>query len=207
MSLVSKHLRRESAVPSLLDYGCGTGEFLNASRQKGFSIAGVEPSAIARNQATSKTKTEIASDVYQIKDTFDAITLWHVLEHVGDLNEKISSLKLLLKKNGTMFIAVPNHNSRDAKYYQHLWAGYDVPRHLWHFNAQSMTQLLTNHGMKVETIIPMKLDSFYVSMLSEKYKAEKQSALTMMRGAWNGLLSNLSARNKNYSSQIFVVRK
>jgi SAM-dependent methyltransferase len=207
ISLITKYLRKDSTIPSVLDYGCGTGEFLSVCCYKRFATAGVEPSQTARSQAASRTNSDIASDVSQISDTFDVITLWHVLEHIHDLNEKISVLKSLLKKNGTMFIAVPNHNSRDAKYYGHLWAGYDVPRHLWHFNVQSMTLLLKNHGLKVEAVVPMKLDAFYVSMLSEKYKAGKQSLTTMILGAWNGLKSNLAARNKNYSSQIFVVRK
>lgn len=196
-----------STKKTILDYGCGTGEFLNACAANGFEIAGVEPSAAARKQATSKTKIEITDDLKKIESSFDVITLWHVLEHVEDLNEKISQLKSMLSKSGTMFIAVPNHQSTDAKHYRELWAGYDVPRHLWHFNERSMTTLLQNHGLTLHKIIPMKLDAFYVSMLSEKYRTGKQSLSTMIAGFWNGLKSNLSAGKNNYSSQIFVIRK
>lgn len=192
--------------PILLDYGCGTGYFLKKMQKNGFNIAGVEPSLTARTNAEKITNSQIATKIEQVSTAFDAITLWHVLEHVNDLNQLVSQLKQHLKRDGTLFIAVPNHRSADAKKYGMTWAGYDVPRHLWHFEQNTMTQLLKKHNLSIVEMVPMKLDAFYVSMLSEKYKAGKQSVLTFTKGLLNGLLSNLKAKDKNYSSIIYIAR-
>jgi 2-polyprenyl-3-methyl-5-hydroxy-6-metoxy-1,4-benzoquinol methylase len=203
-TLVKKYANGKRA--SLLDYGCGTGFFLRKVKENGFNIAGVEPSAIARSTAEKITTTEIKSRIEDIKNQFDIITLWHVLEHVSNLNELITQLKERLTRNGTLLIAVPNHNSEDAKTYGMTWAGYDVPRHLWHFEQKTMQQLLSNHKLKIVKTIPMKLDAFYVSMLSEKYISNGQSIFTFAKGFLNGLLSNLKARNNNYSSILYIAR-
>lgn len=192
--------------PSLLDYGCGTGYFLASMKQNGFKIAGVEPSSIARSNAEKITNEKINETIESVEGTFDIITLWHVLEHVNDLNSAMQKLKARLSTNGTIFIAVPNYKSNDAKTYGMKWAGYDVPRHLWHFEQKTMMQLLGNHRMKIVETVPMKLDAFYVSMLSEKYKSGEQSIITFTKGMINGLLSNLKAKDKNYSSIIYIAR-
>lgn len=192
--------------PSLLDYGCGTGFFLNKMKENGFNIAGVEPSDIARKNAEKMTGVKIASALSEIKMKFDIITLWHVLEHVSNLNEAINELKQRLNKDGTILIAVPNYKSADAQAYGMTWAGYDVPRHLWHFEQKTMQQLLANHQLRIVATVPMKLDSFYVSMLSEKYLSGGQSIITFTKGLLNGLISNLKAKDKNYSSIIYIAR-
>jgi predicted SAM-dependent methyltransferase len=130
--------------------------------------------------------------------------MWHVLEHVPNLVEYISKLRELLKENGTLIIAVPNYKSYDAKYYKQFWAAYDVPRHLWHFSQKSISLLFKKENMLVEKTLPMKLDSFYVSLLSEKYKAKKSNYL---KAFFIGLLSNLKAiSTKEYSSLIYVIK-
>jgi 2-polyprenyl-3-methyl-5-hydroxy-6-metoxy-1,4-benzoquinol methylase len=192
--------------PSLLDYGCGTGDFLKTCKENGFTIRGVEPSPIARTQAQETTLENIAEDLSQVTRQFNVITLWHVLEHVPNLNETIASLKSHLEKNGTIFIAVPNHLSRDAKKYKNDWAAYDVPRHLWHFNRDTMKLLLANHALHIHKIIPMKLDAFYVSMLSEKHTTRKNSIFTLLKGFLMGMKSNLLAKNGDYSSLIYVIK-
>jgi 2-polyprenyl-3-methyl-5-hydroxy-6-metoxy-1,4-benzoquinol methylase len=192
----------------LLDFGCGTGEFLHAAKTNGFQVSGVEPSDIARSQASKLTNKKIRESVDEVEESFDVITLWHVIEHVPDLNVLIEQLKSRLAKNGTMFIAVPNHLSLDAKRYKELWAGYDVPRHLWHFSRSTMTKLLMKHSLNVESVIPMKLDSFYVSMLSEKYIRKKNSISGLTKAFFIGLKSNSNgARTGEYSSLIYVVKK
>jgi len=199
---------RETTAKKILDFGCGTGEFLKEAKKNGYSITGVEPSDIARAQATELTEEKIHESISDAEGPFDFITLWHVLEHVPDLNDLLLKLSRLLTKNGTMFIAVPNHQSLDAKLYDELWAGYDVPRHLWHFSRQTMTRLLTKHSLTLERIIPMKLDAFYVSMLSEKYSRKKNSLPGLFTAFINGLKSNLAgAKTKDYSSLIYVVKK
>lgn len=195
---------------SLLDYGCGTGSFLSYAKEKGWSIHGVEPAARPRATATSQTQTTIAGSLAELAAIkVNVITLWHVLEHVHDLHTVLGRLTQLLNTNGTIFIAVPNHRSFDAQHYGRFWAAYDTPRHLWHFSKANMQELLRQHGLKLQHVIPMKLDAFYVSMLSEKYKRSPgESLINMVRGFGTGLRSNLKAmRTREYSSLIYIAGK
>jgi 2-polyprenyl-3-methyl-5-hydroxy-6-metoxy-1,4-benzoquinol methylase len=208
VNLVSKHVNG-SKGNNLLDYGCGTGEFLKRAQQVGYNVTGVEPSDLARTQALELTNAPVAASVDEITTgPFDAITLWHVLEHVPDLNGVLEQLKTRLRENGTIFIAVPNHQSHDAKVYRELWAGYDVPRHLWHFSKENMKALFQKHNLKLSAIVPMKLDAFYVSMLSEKYKRNKISIAGLSKAFITGLQSNAKAASTSeYSSLIFIGKK
>ena len=159
----------------------------------------------ANKETKKKTFTEISKDISELSNKqFDVITMWHVLEHVPNLNEYISILRKILKPNGTLVVAVPNHKSYDATYYKEFWAAYDVPRHLWHFSRLSIDKLFHLAGMKVTKVLPMKFDSFYVSLLSEKYKPGKSNFL---KAFFIGLRSNLKARtSKEYSSLIYVIK-
>lgn len=194
---------------TLLDYGCGTGEFLAAAKQNGYTVAGVEPSQGAREKALTITNAPIYGELQSLQTkTFDIITLWHVLEHVPDVNSVIDQLCAKLTHNGTIFIAVPNHNSADGKHYGTNWAGYDVPRHLWHFSKRTMNLLLGNHGLQIRHLVPMKLDAYYVSLLSEKYIDGKQTVTNMMRAFLKGASSNIKARKTGeYSSLIYIAQK
>lgn len=194
---------------SLLDVGCGTGDFLAFAKAKGLTTFGTEPSAKARAVAQKKDVNVVDSIASLPTQTFDVITLWHVLEHIYDLHGTLDKLKERLNEHGTIFIAVPNYESPDAMHYKNLWAAYDVPRHVWHFSKNSMYSLLGNASLSVKKSVPMKLDAYYVSLLSEKYKADGKITLTgAIRGLYNGWKSNLRAkREKNYSSLIYVVTK
>lgn len=202
--LLSKYQKPGTA----LDFGCGTGEFLKALKTDGWKIAGIEPSAIARKKAEITTGEKIYSDLTNLtSEQYETITAWHVLEHVPDLNNTLQILKSRLKKDGTIFIAVPNYESPDAKHYKNYWAGYDVPRHLWHFSKNSMTQLLEQHKLKMTEIVPMKLDAYYVSMLSEKYVHQNEPSITALtKGFFSGLRSNITASTDNYSSLIYIAK-
>ncbi|MBL7873085.1 MAG: class I SAM-dependent methyltransferase [Cyclobacteriaceae bacterium] len=193
----------------ILDYGCGTGEFLHFMQVKNWKVSGVEPSEIAKHKATQITQSEILTDLNSTKDKFDAITLWHVLEHVHDLNQKINDLINHLNDDGIIFIAVPNHESEDAKKYRSYWAGYDVPRHVWHFSQSNMKHLLNKHGLSLIKTEPMKLDSYYVSLLSEIYKnPNAMSLISMSRAFFSGLQSNRHARKTgSYSSLIYIAKR
>jgi 2-polyprenyl-3-methyl-5-hydroxy-6-metoxy-1,4-benzoquinol methylase len=206
-NLVRKHTK---AAQQILDYGCGTGDFLSYCAQRNWKISGVEPAVSARAIASSKTNVPIHSDIKELSnERYSAITLWHVLEHVPDLNLILTELRSHLAKDGTLFIAVPNHESFDAKYYQSYWAGYDVPRHLWHFNPESMKILLDKNGLQVTQTYPMKLDSFYVSLLSEKYiNNGKATLFSLIKAFFLGVTSNLKAiTTGKYSSLIYVCKK
>lgn len=203
-------LKTNSLYPpkAVLDYGCGTGSFLEYCKQNSMEVAGVEPSSTARAEAIKQTQVEIVADLHEVKNTFDAITLWHVLEHVSDLNKTLENLKGKLRENGTMFIAVPNLQSRDAKKYQEHWAAFDVPRHLWHFSKITMKKLLEKHQLQLRHIVPMRLDAYYVSLLSEKYKRGTSGVTSLGNAIIQGWKSNSAARQTGeYSSLIYIVRK
>jgi len=189
---------------TILDVGAGTGEFLKVCQDNSWEVFGTEPDLDARKIAKNKgiNLQENLSKINSQK--FDIITLWHVLEHVENLQEYIKSLKELLKVDGKIIIAVPNYKSFDATSYNEFWAAFDVPRHLWHFSQTSISKLFNKENMVVEKTLPMKFDSFYVSLLSEKYKHGKMKLLSAFR---KGLLSNLKAKNTgDYSSLIYIIK-
>lgn len=191
---------------SLLDIGCGTGYFLQTCQQAGWKISGVEPDAGARALAQQQTNSTIESDFLaaNYNEKFDVITLWHVLEHIHRLDENIAKLKTLIGTTGKLVIAVPNHASGDAQHYQEYWAAYDVPRHLYHFTPQTMQTLAEKNGMKILRKEGMKFDSFYVAMLSEKYKTGSNNYLSAMS---TGLQSNQKADSTGlYSSVIYILQ-
>ena len=193
----------------ILDVGCGTGDFLKICEQSGWSIAGIEPNEKARELALRKTKLKdcqgtIEEMIETISESFDVITMWHVLEHVRNLTDFVSKIKTMLKPGGVLIVAVPNFKSNDAKHYGSSWAAYDVPRHLWHFSRNSMEIIFSDLDMKVIEVIPMIFDSYYVSLLSEKYLKGKQNYFSAF---YQGLLSNLKAkRSGEYSSLIYLIK-
>ena len=190
---------------NLLDIGAGTGHFLKRAKDEGFVVLGLEPDPDARNVAKSLNDVELLplEDLSVLgADRFDAISMWHVLEHVMDLNGELETILSALKPGGVFVVAVPNYSSFDAQYYKNFWAAYDVPRHLYHFEPDTIIKLVESKGVKFEKMLPMKFDSYYVSMLSEKYKGG--SILNAMR---IGFLSNMKASNGKYSSQIYIFRK
>lgn len=188
----------------LLDIGAGTGDFLVTAKAAGWQVTGIEPNENAKKLAISKG-VSFENSVESIENQqFDVITMWHVLEHVPDVEKQIKELKRLLTPTGTLIIAVPNYKSFDAQHYGAFWAAYDVPRHLWHFSKTSIEKLVSREKMRVVKILPMIFDSFYVSLLSEKYKNGKMNFISAF---WIGLRSNLKAkRSKEYSSHIYVIQ-
>ncbi len=201
---------------NLLDYGCGTGEFLNTCKKAGLQTYGLEPEQKAREFATNNYELNIQSPE-AIKalenDFFDVVTLWHVLEHIHRLKEFLEDLKRILKGRGVAIIAVPNLTSLDAKNYKEFWAAYDVPRHLYHFSPKDMERLFKEYGFELENVKPMIFDAFYVSMLSEKYKnaekKHKENTGKLISAFLKGTKSNVFASDseKTYSSQIYIFRK
>ncbi len=190
----------------ILDFGCGTGDFLKVCKNDGWQITGVEPNEKARSIAKENTNATIYStdDLNLLQNnSFDVITLWHVLEHLPDLENHINLIKRLLKPNGKLVLALPNYKSYDAAFYKKYWAAYDVPRHLWHFSKESIPKLFSGFGFKLESTLPLKFDSFYVSLLSEKYKT---GFMNPIRAFVIGLTSNIKARRtKEYSSIIYIL--
>jgi len=194
---------------TILDIGCGTGAFLNTMKEAGWKITGLEPddTAITKAKSLYQIQPQPSSELFNMSEQqFDAITMWHVLEHVHQLNEYFFQIRKILKDNGTLFIAVPNYTSFDAYFYKETWAAYDVPRHLYHFSPMSMELLVKRYGMKIKTIKPMWFDSYYVSMLSEKYRGNK---LGLLRAVLIGKISNILCllNKRKCSSVIYVINK
>src|ERR1035437_487687 len=194
---------------TILDIGCGTGAFLNACNQSGWKTIGIEPSDNARKFALQNYNLEINPEneiPILSNNSFSIITMWHVLEHVHSLNERIKDLNRLLNDDGTIIIAVPNCNSYDAGYYKEFWAAYDLPRHLYHFTPDSIEKLHKKHNLKIVKKLPMVFDSYYVSLLSEKYKSGKTN---LIKAILTGFRSNLKARRdiNTFSSIIYIIKK
>jgi len=195
-----------SSSNTILDIGCGTGDFLGYCKNQNWKTFGLEPDESARKIALEKNgiKANGLDHLFQMEEnSVDVISMWHVLEHVYNLNKDITQYKKILKEDGTLIIAVPNCSSKDAAHYKENWAAYDLPIHLYHFRPKNIIELFKNHEMEVVDILPMKFDSYYISMISEKYKGGN-----IISGFWNGFKSNLAANSKNnkYSSQIYIIK-
>lgn len=195
---------QNNGIGSLLDVGAGTGDFLKVAKDAGWEVNGVEPNQKASKLASEK-QIYLKSTLREFEgEQFDVVTLWHVLEHIPNLEETIGQLSNLVKPKGSLVIAVPNFKSFDAKYYGRFWAAYDVPRHLWHFSKYSIKHLFAEN-FELRKTKPMLFDSFYVSLLSEKYKTGNKFSL---RAFYIGLKSNIKAkRTKEYSSHIYCFKK
>ena len=193
----------------LLDMGSGTGAFAHEMLRRGWEVTGLEPDPSARELAAKNYGLQLGGleNFQQLtQGSFDVITLWHVLEHVHDLHPYMKRLASLLNEKGRLFIAVPNYQSKDATIYQEFWAAYDVPRHLYHFSPRAMKILLEKHGLALITQKPMWYDSFYISMLSSKYKNGKTN---LPLSFINGLRSNFHAMGnvEKCSSVIYIAGK
>lgn len=193
----------------LLEIGSGTGKLLAKCKQIGWNVIGVEPNSYARKIAKEVNGIELLKDTTELQlksNSVDAVMMWHVLEHIPNLNESLKKISTLLKTNGVLIIGVPNSKSYDATKYKENWAGYDVPRHLSHFQKSSLKILAEKHGFEVKKIKPMAFDSFYTSLLSEKIKSGKYN---YVKGFSTGLKSNVKAMlgNGEYSSLIFILEK
>lgn len=189
----------------ILDIGAGTGDFLKIASKDKWKIEGVEPNQYARQKASEKNIV-LQERIEKLKnEKFDVITLWHVLEHLPDLENQVKKINNLLTERGYLIIAVPNYKSYDAHYYKDYWAAFDTPRHLWHFSKKSIQLLFIEHNIKLIKTKPMLFDSFYVSLLSEKYKTGKNN---YMKAFLIGLISNIKGLfTKEYSSHIYILQK
>jgi len=191
----------------ILDIGSGTGEFLSYMKTKGFDTYGVEIAKKAREFSIKNHKLYVKDSLLNLDETnFDVITMWHVLEHIYDLDGYMKKIKGLLNNNGILIVAVPNHKCFDQKFYGKHWAGWDVPLHLWHFDKESMYKLSKKYDFKISSIHPLYFDSFYVSLLSSKYK---YNSTKLVQSFIIGLYSNLIAKFKTgeYSSLVYVLKK
>lgn len=193
---------------TILDIGCGTGDFLKKMKDNGWTVEGTEPNEAANKNAEVRLSQKIYTNLEQINQKYDVITLWHVLEHIPNTSHTFDQILSCLKPSGLLVIAVPNHESFDSKYYGKFWAGLDVPRHLWHFSKESIFKLADQKNINIKDVRPMFFDSYYVSLLSEKYQQGKLSIKGFLRALIIGTVSNLSGLfTKKYSSLIYIIHK
>nr|WP_321245590.1 class I SAM-dependent methyltransferase [uncultured Psychroserpens sp.] len=197
-----------SEQKKLLDVGCGTGDFLKVAKDNQWTVSGIEPNNSAREIANTKSNNSVFGIDHLLKfesNSFDVITLWHVLEHLPKLESHIAIFESLLKPNGRLVIAVPNYKSYDASHYKNFWAAFDAPRHLWHFSQTSISRLVRTKNMDVIKTAPMIFDAYYVSLLSEKYK---NGSMNPFKAFWIGWKSNRKAKQSGeYSSMIYIIKK
>lgn len=197
---------------NLLDVGSGAGFFLSQAKAAGWKVSGTEPDAQARALGQSRVGEDIyetIDDLFFTAKEYDAITMWHVLEHVHRLNKTMDWLHQHLAEKGKLFIAVPNPESDDARTFEKNWAAYDVPRHLYHFSKNAMRQLAEKNGFRVQEILPMWFDAYYVGLLSTRYQLGKSS---LPQSVWRGTVSNWRGRKAadgapNTSSLIYILGK
>lgn len=194
--------------PSILDIGCGAGDFLNFCKNEGWNVNGVEPTKKARDITEKRIGVKVSPDMSleNFEDSsFDVVTMWHVLEHRFDIMETVAELKRIVKPNGLIVIALPNYKSYDAKFYKQYWAAYDVPRHLFHFTKKTIELVFDKNDLKLSKVYPMWFDSFYVSLISERNMTGKMNPI---RAILVGLLSNIKALfSKEASSLIYVSKQ
>lgn len=204
-----KIVQQQQKGGRLLDFGTGTAYFANHMKEHGWEVTGMEPDPGAREHArtTFGLNIEEPSAVYEKEDeSFDVITMWHVMEHIHMLKQDMQQIARILKPSGTLVIAVPNPTSSDARKYGASWAAYDVPRHLWHFAPKSVHKLLTDLGLELLETKGMPFDAFYVSMLSEKYRG---ASLGSIKGGLTGTVTNMKSLSSTTeaSSLIYVAKK
>jgi 2-polyprenyl-3-methyl-5-hydroxy-6-metoxy-1,4-benzoquinol methylase len=204
-----KTVLRYSSSDTMLDYGCGTGEFLSSMKKAGFSCIGVEPNESARAYARTTYDLNVLkeNELPSVPDaSLGCISLWHVLEHVYPLEERLEDFYSKLLTGGILIVALPNMLSLDARKYKSFWAAYDVPRHIYHFTPETIVQLAKQKGFAHIKTRPMILDAFYISLLSEKYHHGREKFLNAII---TGLRSNISAffGKGNYSSLIYIFKK
>ncbi len=204
-------VERQSGLKSgrLLDIGTGTGYFSSMMQQRHWQVTAIEKNASARQFAKSHFNLHVLpeTDLCTLSpNSFDVITLWHVMEHLEHLHETWDCLHQLLSDKGELIIAVPNRKSYDANKYKKYWAAYDVPRHLWHFGPNSIRLLADQHHFQLVDSYPMPFDAFYISMLSEKYQ---KHSFPMLRGLYSGLVGGIKSfyNKERSSSMIYVFRK
>ncbi|MGJ8683020.1 MAG: class I SAM-dependent methyltransferase [Nonlabens sp.] len=188
----------------ILDIGAGVGDVVGALKKSGYDAVGYEPSKKARIFAARKG-IELLDQTDSIQpNSIKVISMYHVLEHVPDYDKQIADIKNWLQEDGVLILALPNYNSFDAKWFKQHWAGYDVPRHLFHFNKRAVRNVFQG-DFEIVSTKPMWFDSFYVSILSARYQKKK---LAFVYGIIIGLISNIAALfSKEPSSIVYVLKK
>lgn len=194
----------------ILDIGSGSGYFINFMKQNGYDVSGVEISEKAVALCKEKFNINVNSPLdflaKKLPTDFDIISMWHVFEHVYNFEEYFEIIYNSLKADGKVFVALPNPDCFEAKYYKEYWNGFDTPRHLWHFSPRTFRKFAENRGFKLIAMRRLPLDPFFNAMVSNSYQSGfKFLPYTFLIGLIsfiNGLLNQNKA-----SSLIYVLQK
>lgn len=211
VTIRSKHrlLAGHQPAGNVLDLGCGTGDFLHYLQKHGYRSLGVEVSPNARKIAEAKG-LQVVHELQAIDSsrTFDALTLWHVLEHVPDPKNTLQELHRKSNPGAFLIIAVPDRESWDANHYGPYWAAWDVPRHLSHFRQRDIAKILHETGFNLVQTRRMWFDAPYVATLSEQYRGAGKIG-SLFKGLLVGCRSNVHSLFTTCptSSSLFVARK
>jgi 2-polyprenyl-3-methyl-5-hydroxy-6-metoxy-1,4-benzoquinol methylase len=204
----ARMIERYYSRRTLLDVGCGTGHFASTMQRRGWKVVGVEPSDEVAAFARERFKLQVKSSLYErsLPANVDVITLWHVLEHLPNLDEAMEQINSLLRCGGLLVVAAPNLLSYDARKYKEYWAAFDVPRHLWHFSPDTFYKLVLSYGFTLLRMRTMPFDAFYISILSERNKKSRFPVLRGILTGVRGYLRSLSDKRES-SSLIYILRK
>ena len=155
----------------LLDVGCGTGEFLHQMKKHGWEVEGIEIDTKASEFANKEYGVKVLStnlnDLKLLENSFEIITMWHVLEHLYKPLDNLIYIKNKLNEDGILVVAVPNISSFDARFYRDKWIALDAPRHLQHFEPNSFISLCEAAQLEVFKCQQMPIDAFYNCLMSE----------------------------------------
>ena len=192
---LKNHINKNKTV---LDYGSGDGRFAEYLNQQNIKTISYDP-LIKKSSQSNNFSFKTA------ENQIDTVMMWHVLEHIPDVDSSIKRIYKSLKNKGSLVIAVPNIDSFDSLFYKQYWAGLDVPRHLFHFNHVSLINFIEKQGFVFNYKKPLFFDSFYVSILSE---TNRNNPFGVLFGLITGFMSNLFALfSTNYSSSFYVFTK
>jgi len=164
---------QQAQILRILDIGCGRGVLLNALRDLGQHVMGLERSDSPFIDLPDIIGGEI-TDLAVEHGRFDVIILWQVLEHLETPDKTLDHIYKLLNSEGSLFISVPNFASNQARIFGQHWFHLDIPRHLYHFSQESLEQLLRNSKLKITRKNTLSLDQNIFGFI--------QSTLNMIPG-------------------------
>ena len=199
----------------ILDIGCSTGEFL-ATLAHDYRVEGVEPEPNAARWARERFGLNVHTGSVEEAplglDTFDLVTLWHVLEHVPSPSRELDLINRMLTSEGRLLVALPNVRSLDARMYGPYWVALDAPRHLWHFSQPQLELLARKSGFELDESGMLPLDAFYNSLYSElilkQAKGNVQFILAPIRLTFSVISSLIwGALSGQHSSKYYIFRK
>ena len=149
-------LEKSCEKGKLLDVGCAHGFFLSAARERGWEVYGVEISKLASDYAREKYGLNVINksleDTHFPNKFFDVVTMWDVLEHLGDPPAVMVEVKRILRKDGFVFLQVPNFSGFQSRLMRGRWKDIKPPYHLWYFTPKTLSQLVNSKGFSIVRI-------------------------------------------------------